>query len=132
MYGKALGRNESFIEMVVRSVKQGKALTIFNDQLRTPTYVEDLAAGILAAIENKTTGIFHVSGKDAMTVYEAACEAVAINGLDKSMIKPIKEGDLSAPARRPKVTGFKLGKANRELDYHPHSFTEGLKKTFGI
>lgn len=131
VYGKSIGKNESFIEMVVRSVKQGKSLTIFNDQLRTPTYVEDLAAGVVLVIEKKATGIFHLSGKDAVTVYEAACQAVESNGLDRSMIKPIQEGDLSAPAKRPKVTGFSLEKARRELDYKPVSFIEGLRKTFG-
>lgn len=130
VYGKSLGEKESFIEMVVRSAKQKKALKIFNDQLRTPTYVEDLARGIELIIAKKATGIFHLSGKDAVTVYQAACDAVTLNMLNASLISPIKEGDLSAPAKRPKITGFNLDKARKELGYEPVSFTEGLQKTF--
>jgi len=132
VYGKSLGEKESFIEMVVRSAKQQKALKIFNDQLRTPTYVEDLASGIELIIAKKATGIFHLSGKNAVTVYQAACDAVTLNKLDAALISPIKEGDLIAPAKRPKITGFNLDKARRELGYEPVSFTEGLQKTFGL
>ena len=132
VYGKALCDKESFIEMVVRSVKEGKELKIFEDQVRTPTYVEDLANGIIAVIKKKAKGIFHLSGKDRVTVYEAACKALACNGLDASRITPIKEGDLMAPARRPKVTGFNLEKAQIEIGYEPVSFAEGLHKTFDI
>ncbi|RYZ28550.1 MAG: SDR family oxidoreductase [Chitinophagaceae bacterium] len=132
VYGKSLGEKESFIEMVVRSAKQQKALKIFNDQLRTPTYVADLAGGIERVIAKKATGIFHLSGKDPITVYQAACNAVTLNNLDASFISPITEGDLPAPARRPKITGFYLDKAKRELSYNPVSFADGLQKTFEL
>jgi dTDP-4-dehydrorhamnose reductase len=132
VYGRSTGERKSFIEQVVASLRDNKALNIFNDQVRTPTHVEDLAAGIAESIERKKTGIYHLSGKDAMTVYEAACQAAVWNGLDISLLSPIKEGDLAAPAKRPKITGFTISKAQKELNYQPVSFAEGLQKTFSF
>ena len=130
VYGQAKGAKESFLESVVRAAKEHKPLRIFNDQVRMPTYVGDLAKGIAAIITKKANGIYHLSGKDAMTVYEAACKATAFNGLDTSLIAPILEGDLLAPAKRPKRTGFELTKAKNGLGYEPVDFLEGLRKTF--
>lgn len=132
VYGKSVGAKESFVEFIVNSIKQGKDLKIFNDQVRTPTYVEDLVKGIVTVIQKSATGIYHLSGKNAVTVYEAACKAAAFNGFVTDLITPIREGGLIAPAKRPKITGFDISKAEKELSYNPLSFEEGLKKTFDI
>jgi dTDP-4-dehydrorhamnose reductase len=132
VYGKSLVEKQSFIEVIANSIKNGKELKIFNDQVRTPTYVEDLAKGITAVIQKKATGVFHLSGSDAVTVYEAAIKTAEVNQLDTKLITPIKEGDLQAPAKRPKITGFTISKAHKKLGYEPVSFMEGLQKTFAV
>ena len=98
--------------------------------MRTPTYVEDLVSGIIAVIEKKATGIYHISGKDVLTPYEMAIAVANYLNLDASLIHKMEEKDLVQPARRPPKTGFTLSKARADLDYRPHSFEEGLRKTF--
>ena len=46
--------------------------------------------------------------------------------LDSTFIKPVSSEELKQPARRPPVTGFIIEKAEKELDFHQHTFTEGL------
>ena len=48
-------------------------------------------------------------------------------GLDQQYIKPISSDSLKQPAKRPPVTGFIISKAEKELNYDPHSFLEGLE-----
>lgn len=130
VYGQSINGKPTFIENIVAAVQRNEQLRIFEDQVRTPTFVGDLVNGLHAIIQKKATGVFHLAGKDRMTVYEAALEAVKFNGLDEGLITPIREGDLKAPARRPKLTGFDLTKAESVLGYKPVSYQEGLRHTF--
>jgi dTDP-4-dehydrorhamnose reductase len=64
VYGNLLkGTRSNIVSWVKESLEQGKTIQVVSDQLRTPTYVEDLAKGIALIIENKATGIYHISGK---------------------------------------------------------------------
>lgn len=130
VYGKPVASRENLLTVVAKALESNKPLTIFSDQVRTPTYVEDLAAGILHIIEKQATGIFHLSGLDILSPYQMAVAVANYLQLDASLIKAITENDLKEPAKRPQKTGFTITKAQRELDYQPISFAEGLAKTF--
>jgi len=111
---------------VKNSLEQGKNIQVVNDQWRTPTLAEDLAAGChLAAIKN-AQGIYHISGKDYMSVYEIAVRTADFFHLDKSLMKDTSSAKFIQPAKRPMKTGFIIDKAKNTLGYEPHSFDEGL------
>ncbi len=130
VYGKPFPGRSNLLTMVSEALKQNKPLKIFGDQLRTPTYVEDLCKGIIAIVENQKTGIFHLSGKDKRTPFQVAVETAKYLGLNEALIREVEEKDFDQPARRPLITGFDISKAEKELGYGPLSFAEGLKKTF--
>ena len=109
------------------SLETGKEINVVDDQVRAPTLAEDLAEACISAALKKATGIYHVSGKDIMSIYELVQRVADYYNLDKSLIKPIKSESLGQPAKRPPITGFVLDKAYRELDYQPHSFLEGIE-----
>lgn len=132
VYGKPQAGRENLLTMVQKSLVQGKTISIFDDQFRTPTYVEDLAAAIVSIIQKKATGIWHISGKDLLTPYQMALLTAQHLGLDESLVKKIHEGDLVEVAKRPPRTGFIIEKAVTHLGYQPVSFMEGLQKTFAI
>ena len=128
IYGAKAPKN--LLNIVKEKLEKGEEYAVVDDQLRTPTYVEDLAAAILAIIEKKASGVFHISGKDQLTPYEMACKTAALLGLDASLLKRVTAKNFSQPARRPLKTGFIIDKAIIELGYHPVSFEEGLRRTF--
>jgi dTDP-4-dehydrorhamnose reductase len=130
VYGKPFLNRQNILTSVAAALKKGEKLNIFNDQVRTPTYVEDLTSGIVAIIEKRATGIYHISGKDVLTPYEMAIAVAEHLGLDASLINKVKEKDFDQPARRPLKTGFNITKAKTNLHYQSISFKEGLKKTF--
>jgi dTDP-4-dehydrorhamnose reductase len=130
VYGHPRGGRENILTTVTAKIKNGEEVKIFNDQLRTPTYVEDLAGAIKTIIDKRATGIFHISGKDVLTPYEMAVAAAKHLNLNERLIKKVTEKDFDQPARRPLKTGFDISKAKSLLGYNPISFQEGLRKTF--
>lgn len=108
------------------ALAKGNPLTIVNDQFRSPTLAEDLAMGCWLIAEKKATGIFHISGKETMSIIDLVYKVADFYGYDKSIITPIASSSLNQAAKRPPKTGFILDKAIAELSYNPCSFTEGL------
>lgn len=109
------------------ALEKGQPINVVNDQFRSPTLAEDLADACISASDKRAKGIFHVSGKDIMSILELVYRVADFWKLDKSIVKPTKSDTLNQAAKRPPRTGFILDKAYRELDYKPHSFEEGLK-----
>lgn len=130
VYGKPHSGKDNILTVVKKKLEAGEEYKVVNDQVRTPTYVEDLAKAIISVIERKATGIYHIGGTDALTPYEMAMAVADHFGLDKTLLKEVSETSFSQPAKRPLKTGFNIDKAKKELGYQPVSFTEGLKRTF--
>lgn len=130
VYGKPYDSRGNLLTFVSGKLEAGETIRIFDDQVRTPTYVEDLAAGIKAVIEKKATGIWHISGADIRTPYQIAVEVAELRGLDASRIIKVTEAEFEQPAKRPLRTGFNIEKAKRLLGYKPTPFAEGLRRSF--
>jgi dTDP-4-dehydrorhamnose reductase len=129
VYGNLLkGTRSNIVSWVKDSLEQGKTIQVVSDQLRTPTYVEDLAKGIALIIEKKATGIYHISGKDWLTPYDIALKTAAKYNLDAGKIVKVDAATFKQPGRRPMKTGFVIEKARKELGYEPMTFDEGLSR----
>jgi len=130
VYGKNHTGKGNLLGVVKEKLEKGEEYNVVDDQVRTPTYVEDLARGIVSVIEKKANGIFHISGKDMLTPYEMAIKTADFLKLDKSLLKRVTASTFSQPAKRPPRTGFVIDKAREQLGFEPLSFEEGLAKTF--
>jgi dTDP-4-dehydrorhamnose reductase len=130
VYGKPVSGRDNILTIVKQKLEKGETYNVVDDQVRTPTYVEDLASGIVTIIEKKATGTWHLSGSDIMTPYQMAIKVAGHLGLNTSLLKKVTAADFSQPAKRPAKTGFVIDKAKSELGYGPVSFDIGLQKTF--
>lgn len=129
VYGNLLnGSRSNIVSWVKQNLAEGKSIKVVNDQYRTPTYIEDLAKGILSVIKKRVKGIFHISGDEVLTPYEMATLTADFLSLDKSLIEKVDSSIFTQIAKRPAKTGFVIAKAKQELDYEPISFKQGLKK----
>lgn len=109
------------------ALEKGKPIHVVNDQWRMPTLAEDLAEACLLAVEHQAKGIYHISGKEMMSIVELVRSVADFWNLDKSLINEISSDSLGQEAKRPKKTGFILDRAMTDLNYQPHSFEEGLE-----
>ena len=112
VYGVVADRSRSNIVLWAKeTLEKGNPLTIVDDQFRTPTFAEDLAMGCYLIAEKKAEGIYHISGKDTMSIIDLVYKVADFYGLDKSMITPVKSVLLNQAAKRPPKTGFIINKA---------------------
>jgi dTDP-4-dehydrorhamnose reductase len=110
------------------TLEKKQPIKVVDDQFRMPTWADDLAKGCLLIAEKQANGIFHLSGKDFMSIYELVERVADYFGLEKNTIEKIKSNSLNQAAKRPPKTGFVLDKSTTILGYNPISFEEGLKK----
>lgn len=129
VYGRCLKGRHNIVSMVAEALLEGRSISIVDDQVRTPTYVEDLVDGIISIIEKRATGVFHLSGEEVLTPYRMACAVARHLQVDEHLVKRVTADSFQQPARRPARTIFDLSKAKRDLGYQPVSFEEGLRRT---
>jgi len=131
LYGNILaGSRTNIIAWVKENLEQDKKIKVVSDQWRTPTYIEDLAKGILLAAEKKAVGIFNISGDDFLSPYQMAMATAEFLDLDASLIEKVDASVFTQAAKRPATTGFVIDKAKEILRFEPISFKEGLQKMF--
>lgn len=133
IYGAAgPGMRASFLHWVKKNLEEKKQIKVVSDQIRTPTYVEDICKGIEKIILTSATGAYNLAGKDILSPYEMAVKTAQQLGLDSSLIEEVTAETFPEPVKRAKRSGLQIEKAQRELDYNPVSFEEGVRLTFGL
>ena len=131
IYGKTFdGQRGSFLHWVKHNLEQKKSIKVVSDQLRTPTYAEDICRGIHAIIDKEATGAYHLAGKDILSPYDMALAAAKVLNLDAMLIEKVTADTFPEPVKRAKRSGLKIDKAELELGYKPVSFEEGVRLTF--
>ena len=127
VYGLANDLSRSNIILWVKSsLEAGKQIQVVDDQVRTPTLAEDLAAGCILMAEQRATGVFNISGAELLTPYQMAMETADYFGLDKNLINRTDSTLFTQPAKRPMKTGFIIEKAVNELGFRPKTFRTGI------
>ena len=118
VYGKSLSNKDRGVVMWVKeSLGNEKSLKVFDDQVRTPTYVEDVVKVIITLAEKKLTGVYHIAGEETLTPYEMALKTADYLKLDKSLIEKVTSATFKEPAKRPLVTGLIIDKAKRDYNF---------------
>lgn len=126
------GSRSNFVTWVRDKLRAGEAIKVVTDQWRTPTWVVDLADGIERIVRFRKSGVFHVSGRDFLTVNAFAHRIAEVAGLDASLIGDADKTTFSQPAQRPEKTGFIILKAETELGYRPHPLDDAIRHTLGM
>lgn len=128
VYGLVDGNDRSNIVLWVKnSLENNKEIRVVTDQLRMPTYAEDLAEACWLAVQKRAKGVFNISSNQLMSIYEIALAVADAFGLDKKLIHPVQTNALSLPADRPLSTGFDLNKSISEINLPSYSFVDRLQ-----
>lgn len=129
VYGPPQTGKQNLLTMVATALKEGRTLRLFTDQLRLPTFIDDLTLGLGRILEQQATGIFHFCGADPLTPYDIGMQVAAYLQLDTTLILPVTAAEFFQPAARPPRTLFSLDKVHKELAYQPTGFAQGMRKT---
>lgn len=132
VFGTGEQLSRSNIALWVRDKLQaGEPIRIVTDQFRTPTYSLDLAVGLERLVRFGKSGVFHMSGRDYVSIHEFAHLVADVFDLDASLISPTDASEFSQTAERPPETGFIILKAETELGYKPRSLRVALEHLAG-
>jgi dTDP-4-dehydrorhamnose reductase len=130
VYGNNRSGRKNILGMVKEKLEKGETFKVVEDQLRTPTFIEDLSTGIWKMIDQRAKGVFHIAGEEQMTPYEMAVRTAKYLSLDANLLQRVNAATFIEPAQRPLKTGFIITKAKKELGYQPVPFEKGLQETF--
>jgi len=87
------------------------AITVVNDEVGSPTYTLDLAAGILDLLDARARGIFHLVGSGTCTRDEMAREILRLAGLGSVEVLPVPASTFPSKAARPANSVLDCSKA---------------------
>ena len=130
VYGRPMTGRSNLLSIVQEKLTQGQTYSVVDDQIRTPTYVEDLVAGLLLLLEKRALGVYNLCGEEILTPFEMAVKTAKYLGLNHELLIRTSSASLQQLAQRPLVTGLKIDKAKEELGFMPRSFEQGLMDTF--
>jgi dTDP-4-dehydrorhamnose reductase len=117
----------SFIQPMIRAMREGRELRLFTDEFRTPVSGETAARGLLLAIE-KVRGIIHLGGIERISRYDFGVLLCHTLGIRDARLIACKQRDLPMPAPRPPDISLDSSKAF-SLGYNPLPLSEELKRT---
>jgi dTDP-4-dehydrorhamnose reductase len=126
LYGFAEGVRPNFALWLLDSLQRGTSVTVVDDQMGNPTLVDDLAFGLMKAVELGKTGIYNIAGRDVVSRYEFAVKLARVFGLDEQLVRPAKTEQLRQAAPRPLKSGLVTLKAQVELGFSPAGVEDGL------
>jgi dTDP-4-dehydrorhamnose reductase len=121
-------QGKNFVYQLLKSLKQGKAMSCPVDQISSPTYNTDLARASIDLVEKGLNGLWNVAGPELMDRYSFARLAARIFELDASLLKPVRTSELQQRAARPLGAGLSIGKLKLALGWTPLSPEAGLTR----
>lgn len=90
----------SFTTRIVERAQRGP-VTVVADQVGSPTIVDDLATGVVAALGRGLTGLMHLVSAGPASRLELARAACSAAGIDPDRVVPIGSDEFGARATRP-------------------------------
>ncbi|QSJ19868.1 NAD(P)-dependent oxidoreductase [Nostoc sp. UHCC 0702] len=125
MFGRETPTAKSFIQPFIQSLKEGKELSLFIDEFRTPASGTTAAKGLLLALE-KVNGYIHLGGKERISRYDFVKLLIEVFQLPAAGIKSCRQQDVKMAAPRPADVSLDSSKAFA-LGYQPLSLKEELQ-----
>jgi len=125
-YGWGTSYRNSFSDLIINTLRSGKALTLFYDVFYTPIIIEELVLVVHQLLGMHESGIFHVVGDQRISKYEFGMKLAREFSLDTSLITSGSFADQASLVQRPhdmslsnqkvcKLLGRKLGDVNAHL-----------------
>lgn len=129
MFGMAKDAT-SFIQPFIKTLREGKELSLFTDEFRTPVSGNTAASGLLLALE-KVEGLLHLGGNERVSRYDFGRLMAEVLELPQEMLKSCQQKDVQMAAPRPADVSLDSSMAFA-LGYQPLSLRKELEMLRGV
>ncbi|MEB3311272.1 MAG: NAD(P)-dependent oxidoreductase [Snowella sp.] len=127
MFGRPSPTSQSFIQPFIETLKAGKPLSLFEDEMRSPVSSTTAAQGILLALEKCRGEILHLGGKESVSRHQFGLIMAEQLDLPTDQITACLQADVPMAAPRPKDVSLNSTKAYG-LGYQPPSLREEFNR----
>jgi len=121
----------SFVNWVVRSLRNRKSISVVLDQFNNPIWTDHLAHIINSLMEMDATGLYHSGSIEYISRHDFALMIAKNFELDQSLILPITTKALNQRALRPLKGGLRTEKITDDFGIIPPSIDEALSAMSG-
>ena len=125
-YGWSLGAKRSLGEFFVNNLREGKRVNGFTDVIFCPLWANHLSQTLIAMLEKKMSGLYHVVGPQAMSKYQFGLEVARKFGLSESLISPQSVEKSGLTAKRSHNLWLSTHKLSTDLGQEIPLFSTGL------
>ncbi|NNF58825.1 MAG: SDR family oxidoreductase [Rhodothermaceae bacterium] len=119
-------KRRNFATLLAALLNRDGTFLAATDQYRTPTYAPDLADGLMRIIRFDRDGVYHIAGRERLTVYDFARQMATAFGFEAEQIEPTTTAELHPGAPRPLDGGLLILRAESELRYRPRPLADAL------
>jgi len=127
VYGwNRLGPKGNFVTWIIDSLKNGKAIRLYDDQFVSPTYAPAAAGDILDLVFSEASGIYHTSGPDCLSRYDIGLKVAEVFDLDKNLIAPVSTAEMPLLAARPTRSCLFVDRFESQIGRPTVGLAEGL------
>lgn len=129
MYGWPYhGERDNPVVWWVRSLEDGNPIKVVDNVFSKPLPAWSCAEAIWAIAKQNRSDIYHIAGRDHISLYQFALLTAEIFGLDDSLITPVPDSYFPEIVPRPQDTSFNTTKMETELGVKPVGVKEGLAR----
>lgn len=119
----------NFVKTMIRLGQERDSLGVIFDQIGTPTYANDLAQAIFAAINKGVVrGIYHFSDEGVCSWYDFTIAIHRLAGIASCKVKPLHTADYPAKAPRPHYSVLDKKKIKDTFGIEIPHWEESLKR----
>ncbi|UVV63909.1 dTDP-4-dehydrorhamnose reductase [Bacteroides fragilis] len=119
----------NFVKTMIRLGQERDSLGVIFDQIGTPTYANDLAQAIFAAINKGVVrGIYHFSDEGVCSRYDFTVAIHRLAGIASCKVKPLHTADYPAKAPRPHYSVLDKTKIKDTFGIEIPHWEESLKR----
>lgn len=82
-----------FIRKLIELLKSGKNMSMVEDHLMTPTFIDDIAFAFDRLLDKNLSGVFNISGSQIISPYDTAILIADVFGFDKINLSKTTRGE---------------------------------------
>jgi len=125
LFGPSLVGRPTFFDQQLSALREGRPITLFHDEWRTPLSLLTAARGLLALAASDVVGLIHLGGPERLSRLEIGQRLAAFLHRDPTGIESVSR--LSAPAIEPRPRDLSLD-SSRWRQYFPQEEWPGWDK----